>query len=188
MPLLSISNLQKNDNFLIDLGENIWLMDDHRWALLVWEMKRKHNRYTLVHADQHWDACYDFHENKEEEGKLLVADTARIHEYLIEDNFIRFDSFIAPAVRRGLFDVVHFFCTEDNENDIGLYDVFLKECGASQVIHPSVDSLAAVKFKNPVIFDLCLDLFNRSDMMMKGDLWSDSEIQNFLNSIKHIIG
>lgn len=180
-------SLEPSDDFLVPLGRNVWLMDDHRWALLVWEQQRTHEKYTLVHADQHWDACYDFQENAEAEQELLHANVAEIRQYLVEGELIRYDSFIAPAVRRGLFDVVHFFCTEDDTNDIGLCDEFLKNTGVSQVVHPSVESLASVQFQRPIIFDLCLDLFNRSDQWMEADLWDESEIRDFLESVRHII-
>lgn len=187
MSLPNFSLLAPSDNFLLDLGQGVWLMDDHRWALLVWEEQRKSNRYTLVHADQHWDGCYDFYEDPEAEQELINADVSAIKKYLVEDQLIRFDSFIAPAVKRGLFDVVHFYCTEDKSNDIGMYDEWLTSVGGKQVIHASGMSLATAKFHFPVIFDLCLDLFNRSDQMGEGDLWSPAEIREFLESIKHII-
>lgn len=186
---INFNALEPCDDFLAHLGKSVWLMDDHRWAILVWEEQRKQEKYSLVHADYHWDAVYNFHEEPEEvERELLNADLARIKEYLIEDELIQFDSFIAPAVRRGLFDSVHFFCVQDdNGGDIGFDDYFLEKTGIEQVIHPSIDSLAAVRFQNPIIFDLCLDLFNRSDRWMEGDLWNETEIKDFLKSIRHII-
>ena len=187
MPLPKFSRLVPSDDFLVDLGQGVWLMDDHRWALLVWEKQRKTNRYALVHADQHWDACYDFYEDPEAEQELVNADVSGIKKYLIDDERIRFDSFIAPAVKRGLFDVVHFYCTEDNGNDVGMYGQWLDSVGGRQVIHETWASLASAKFDWPVIFDLCLDLFNRSDQMGEGDLWSPTEIREFLEAIKHII-
>lgn len=187
MPQIDFSSLEPSDDFLESLGNDVWLMDDHRWALLVWEERRKLAKYTLVHADQHWDAVYDFWENKEAEQELLRADATRIRQYLVENELIRYDSFIAPAVRRGLFDAVHFYCTEGDGNDIGLYEEFLREAGVVQIVHPTIASLAAAKFSYPVIFDLCLDLFNRSDQWMEGNLWEDTEIMEFLESMRHII-
>ena len=34
-------------------------MDDHRWALFIWEQHRQKTggaRYSLMHADYHWDS------------------------------------------------------------------------------------------------------------------------------------
>jgi hypothetical protein len=187
MVLMDFSKLEPSDHFLLHLGRNIWLMDDHRWALLVWERERKEAKYTLIHADQHWDAAYDFAENEEAEQELLHANVAQIASYLRENKLIRYDSFIAPAVRRGLFDTVHFFCTENDKNDIGFYEDFLIQAGATQVVYSTVESLAAAQFRHPVIFDLCLDLFNRSGNWMEGDLWIESEIKSFLRAIRHIV-
>lgn len=187
MTLPDFSQLTPSDHFLADLGQGVWLMDNHRWAILVWEEQHKSNQYTLVHADQHWDGCYDFYEDPKAEQELVNADVLGIRKYLIEDKLIRFDSFIAPAVKRGLFDVVHFYCTEDNGNEIGMYEEWLASVGGRQVIHKDFASLAAAEFDCPVIFDLCLDLFNRSDEFRKSDLWSRLEICEFLESIKHII-
>ena len=38
-----------------------------------------------------------------------------------------------------------------------------------------------------MIFDLCLDLFNRSDDWAEGDLWSDAEIDGFLGEVARLI-
>lgn len=184
---MDFTKLNPCDSFVAHMGKNIWLMDNHRWALLVWEEQRSAPTYTLVHADKHWDAVYDFHGNTEAEQELVSADIHRIKQYLIEDALIRYDSFIAPAIRRGLFESVHFFCTEDNANDVGIYEGFLNEVGATQVVHQTAESLAAAQFRYPVMFDLCLDLFNYSDECMTGDLWTEAEICDFLSSIRFII-
>lgn len=33
---------------------------------------------------------------------------------------------------------------------------------------------------SPILFDICLDLFNKSDQWEEGDLWEDHEIVEFL--------
>jgi len=30
--------LQRDDGYLVDLGRDVWLMDNHKWALWVWEL------------------------------------------------------------------------------------------------------------------------------------------------------
>ncbi|MFZ6842842.1 UPF0489 family protein [Undibacterium sp. RuTC16W] len=187
MDNLDISTLRPNDNLLTHIGKNIWLMDDHRWAIYAWESQRKTNKYDLVHADFHWDAVYDFHDDPIEEQTLLNADSARIHEYLVENQWIRFDSFIAPAVRRGLFEVIHFFCKETEFNDIAIDYDLLRRTNTTQTIHESINSLSTATFTRPIIFDLCLDLFNHSDQWQTGELWTESEIREFLLQTKHII-
>ena len=53
-PVIEFEKLVEDENFLQPLGRGVWLMDDHRWALKVWETERTHGQYTLVHADYHW--------------------------------------------------------------------------------------------------------------------------------------
>jgi len=182
---IDFDSLVKDDQFLTNVGEGIWLMDDHRWALKVWETERKHNSYTLVHADYHWDACYDFHDTPEQEARLLSASPADVAELVAAGKWIKLDSFIAPAIRRGLVSTVHFYCFQDE--DEALDEDLLKSCGVKQVFHRSVESLAVAHIDGPLIFDLCLDLFNRSDQWEEGDLWSDEEISHFLEAVRPLV-
>lgn len=182
---VDFDSLVEDDQFLTNIGQGIWLMDDHRWALKVWETERKHNRYTLIHADYHWDACYDFHDHPKHEASLLSASANDVAELVAAGEWITLDSFIAPAVRRGLIHTVHFYCFQDA--DEAFDKEFLASCGAKQVRHSSVASLAAAQIEDPLIFDLCLDLFNRSDQWEEGDLWSDKEISLFLEAVRPLI-
>jgi hypothetical protein len=186
---LDYSKLKEDDTFLMNLGHSVWLMDNHRWAFLVWEQNRQHESYLLVHADQHWDSVDDFALEKQEKIRLLHANADQIKQYVVDNKYIRFDSFIAPAIRRNMIDEVHFYCTQKS-TDMGLDENLLIEFCTEQIIHPNINSLATAVFKKPIIFDLCLDLFNSADddlAYYEGDLWSDSEILDFLKSIQHII-
>jgi hypothetical protein len=182
---VKFDSLVEDDQLLINLGKGVWLMDNHRWALKVWETERKHTRYSLVHADYHWDAGYDFHGHPEQEARLLSASSAEVAEIVAAGTWIKFDSFIAPAVRRGLVNTVHFYCFQDDAEPID--ESILKICGATQVCHSSVESLGASYITGPLIFDLCLDLFNRSDQWEEGDLWSDGEILHFLEVVQPLV-
>ena len=187
MQPLNFSAIVEDENYLAHLGQGVWLMDDHRWALKVWETERKSLRYSLIHADYHWDCCYDFNDNQEEEERLLTASSSEIAKLVAEGEWIRFDSFIAPAIRRGLIHTVHFYCLQDGIGDNALDTDFLKLCNARQVIHSNALSLANSIVEAPFIFDLCLDLFNRSDQWEKGELWSDNEIVEFLTTVKSLV-
>ena len=187
MRLVDFTTLCPDDAFFVPLDKSVWLMDDHRWAILAWESQWKYDKYCLVHADYHWDAVYDFHGRCKAEEDLLAADYERMKQYVIENELIRFDSFIAPAVRRGMFADVHFFCEEGNSNEIGLDENLLTISATKQVIHDTIETLVASKFSHPIIFDLCLDLFNYSDEWETGDLWPESNILDFINSVSHII-
>lgn len=187
MPNLDFETLVEDESYLVDLGHGVWLMDDHRWALKVWETQLKNTQYALVHADYHWDGCYDFHELPDEEARLLAASPEEIASIVAEGELVRYDSFIAPAIKRRLVQSVHFYCLQQGMEDDALNEEFLSACGARQVIHDSPYSLAAAQIPDPLIFDLCLDLFNRSDMCAKGDLWPDEEVLSFLVTVRPLI-
>lgn len=167
---VDFSQLQPDDEFLSDLGADVWLMDDHRWALLVWTrfgLERGIERFSLVHADHHWDGVNDFHEREAERARLQAADLAEIEAMVRNKEFIQCDSFIAPAVIRKLVTEVHFFCTQ-MDTEAGLGEKLLIDTGAREYMHYDAGQLAKVQFNEPVIFDLCLDLFNRTNKWATG--------------------
>jgi hypothetical protein len=81
---------------------------------------------------------------------------------------------------------VHFFCRQD-DGDRGLDRRLLRTCGARQFLHETPESLAACDVNGPYIFDLCLDLFNDSDMWQIGDLWDDEDVIAFLGVAEPLI-
>lgn len=190
MPVeVDFQKLDEASGYLVPLNESVWLMDNHKWALLVWETHRlgTGDRYALLHADFHWDGVDDFSESDEEQAKLLNADLDKLRVLTAQDEYIRYDSFIAPAVRRGTLAELHFYCLQDDGSDEGVDADLCDDHDALQVVHESAESFAAVKPSQPVIFDLCLDLFNRSDMDYEGELWADEEVVVFLESVRHHI-
>lgn len=84
---------------------------------------------------------------------------------------------------RGRFDVAHFYCLQDND-DAGIDAGVLAAGHAQQILHRSAQSLAGLQAAHPLIFDLCLDLFNRADGYFEGDLWSDEEVKSFLQTCR----
>ncbi|GIX54018.1 hypothetical protein CQA4T8M7_32740 [Sphaerotilus natans] len=105
------SALVEDGNYRVQLAPGVWLMDNHKWALLAWERERvPGRRYVLVHADFHWDGVDDFASDGAPTKELLAADVDELESMIAGDKYIRFDSFIAPAVRRGLLSEVHFSC------------------------------------------------------------------------------
>ncbi|MGD1824499.1 hypothetical protein A203_04175 [Chromobacterium violaceum] len=187
MPPPLFADLREDDDYLEDLGSGVWLMDDHRWALKVWETEKRADHYTLAHADYHWDGCYDFQDAPDLEARLVRATPAEVAEMVATGDRIKFDSFIAPAIIRGLVRTVHFYCLQGNSYDEALDEKFLARCGARQLIHPNPKSFSAANIDGPLIFDLCLDLFNRSDQWAEGDLWMDDEIIGFLAITESLI-
>jgi len=184
---LDFDTLNEDDLFLANLGRGVWLMDDHRWALKVWETERKNNHYTLIHADYHWDSCYDFHDQPDEEQQLMRASAHQISELVAQGELIRYDSFIAPAVKRGTVHTVHFYCLQHGIGDDALDGDFLTSCGARQILHQTPEQLACAEIAGPLIFDLCLDLFNRSNRWAGGNLWPDVEIDAFLEVVGPLV-
>ncbi|MBQ0937560.1 UPF0489 family protein [Ideonella paludis] len=185
MPL-EYSKLAPDSDYLVQLGSGVWLMDNHKWALVAWERQRiDGKRYVLLHADFHWDGVDDFWPDDSPREELLAAGVDELVAMTAAEKHIKFDSFIAPAVRRNLLSEVHFFCKENDGNEVGLDADLCDRARVQQVVHDDVDSLAQVALDpaNPLIFDLCLDLFNQAnDIEFEGDLWSDSDVLDFLEA------
>lgn len=187
----ALAALHEDPNFFADLGDHVWLMDDHRWAFYIWELlrtKSESKRFTLVHADYHWDGVNDFSEAPHDIEKLLSADVTELLKMVRKNKLIRYDSFIAPAVLRGMFKEVHFYCKQNDGTDAGLDAPVLQQGNCIQRIHQDALSLTKLEISTPLIFDLCLDLFNFSDdMTYEGDIWPDEMIYEFLNSVALLI-
>ena len=73
------------------------------------------------------------------------------------------------------------------DNEKGFYGTFLTEYSASQIIHDNINSINARSTQKPVIFDIDLDLFNKSDMWAEGNLWEKDEIIEFIRNCSGII-
>lgn len=183
------SALVEDGDYRVELAPGVWLMDNHKWALLAWERERvPGRRYVLVHADFHWDGVDDFVSDGAPTKELLAADVDELESMIADDKYIRFDSFIAPAVRRGLLSEVHFFCNQDDGNDVGLDADLCLAAGVQQTVHADQASLGALQPNGPLIYDLCLDLFNRAGDLFEGDVWPDAEVLAFLDETKaHIV-
>lgn len=186
---IDFASLEPNNDFLKEVAPNVWLMDNHKWALYAWEAHCRASgvgRFVLVHADYHWDGVDEFFERPDAESRLLAADLAELLTMIRDEDGIQYDSFIAPAVRRGLIEELHFFCTQD-DSDPGI-DEHLRVSGRiKQFIHEDVNELAALTIDAPLIFDLCLDLFNESDYMDEGDIWPDAEVAAFMDVVRNLV-
>ena len=190
MPLnVDFHQIEEDSQLLMQLPANVWLMDDHKWALMAWEQHRRQavsQGYALIHADFHWDALDDFSGDEDAQKRLAAAGVDSLRAMIVDNDYIKYDSFIAPGIRRGLLSEVHFYCLQTDSEPLD--DSLLSQFGVQQVIHLNVESLAAAEPGSPIIFDLCLDLFNRTDdKEYEGDLWSDREVLDFLESIRRHI-
>lgn len=187
----SYEPLEQDDQYVEALYANVWLMDNHKWALWVWEqhsLATGIEKFTLAHADYHWDGGYDFFGHADMEAELLAARLEKLKYWIEEETWIRYDSFISPAVARGRFDAVHFFCKQEDEWDVAIGKPLLDATGTEQTIHKSVQSFTTLEAKRPLAFDLCLDLFNSEHgEYFRGVLWSDEEIQAFLDAARPLV-
>jgi UPF0489 domain len=191
MKFPDIDNFKADDQYFEEVFPGIWLMDDHRWAYYIWEKVFLENRnarpFALVHLDCHWSGVNDFHGDPSAVKKLVeIHDIDSIYSLLQKNIDVRKDSFIAPAIIRGLVDEVHFYCKQTCTGP-GLYPPFLKEHNTRQFIHERMKSLISHRFSKPIIFDIDLDLFNKSEMWDEGDLWTDREILEFLSMCSDMI-
>lgn len=188
--MLDYEQLREDSRYLEQLSDRLWLMDDHKWALLVWRRlwnEKTELRGTLLHADYHWDGVYDLLDYSEHEEELVNANLDELEALIDANRFVKYDSFIAPAVTIGLFAAVHFYCKQDDGSDRGLPTQLLERVGCQQHIHETVASFCGVDPVGPLAFDLCLDLFNRSNMYYEGEIWSEAEIREFLAASARLI-
>lgn len=174
------ADLKPDDDLLLALPHGVWLMDNHKWALSVWARHHTGPRRWLFHADHHWDSVDLFRENDRAQAALQAADTKTLDQWIRDNNRIQYDAFIAPAVRKGLFEEVHFFCTQDDDWDKGLEPALCEAMGVVQTLHAAIDSFAGVTPRAPIVFDLCIDLFNDATTYYGSDLWPDAAISSAL--------
>jgi len=184
MKFPDIDDFTTDDQYFEEIFSGIWLMDDHRWAYYIWEKAILENRIegpcALVHLDHHWDGVNDFHGDPAAIKKLVgTYDIGDIYSLVEKKMGVQKDSFIAPAIIRGLIDEVHFYCKQTCIGP-GLYPPFLKENNTRQFIHEKMKSLLSHQITKPIIFDIGFGLFNKSDMWDEGELWPDKEIIEFL--------
>ena len=189
MPSLDDRVFINNDEYYELVGNGIWLMDNHKWSFFIWNSEIKDNsKYLLAHVDYHWDAIYDYWDSPDEEQAFFSADDNEIINIVKENNYIRFDSFICPAIAKGLINEVHFYCPQGDENgDIAIGDNFLAKFNCKQVLHESSKTISKIRTTKPVLFDFCIDVFNRSNEYYCSDILSDSEIENLLLDCKYLV-
>jgi len=185
MKFSDIDSFSSNDSYFEEIFPDVWLMDDHRWAYYIWEKiffdKKNLLPVTLIHLDCHWNGVNDFHGNPPAVEELTkIKDINNIYCLVHENANIRNDSFIAPAIIRGLINEIHFFCKETCTGP-GLYPPFMKEYNARQFMYENIESLISNNISKPVIFDIDLDFFNKSEMWDEGNLMTDLEIMEFLS-------
>lgn len=175
-------SFQKSENYFKEICPNIWIMDNHKWALYCWEQYRIKNKIpsTLVHLDYHWDAMNAYFED---ESFVKNMDLKALYNE-IKNNIIRCDSFITPAIIRGYIDKVDFHCFQTDT--IGFDGDFLNRYNTRQNIHNNIEDLVNEIGKQEIILDIDLDIFNTLGMRM-GSVWFKEEIKTYINKINPLI-
>lgn len=185
---ISFATLEPDNDLLKEIGDRVWLMDNHKWALSVWAHTHTGTRRRLLHADHHWDSVDLFHGDPQEQAALNAADLAELDRRIADEDRVQYDAFIAPAIRRHYFDQVHFYCTQKDDWDRGFSTELCTSFDVQQTLHDSVDSFAALPAKEATAFDLCLDLFNDAHKKVyDSELWPEARIQAFLDATSHLV-
>ena len=186
-----IEALKPDESYVRRLHPRLWLMDSHKWALYAWESSPRpapgHERGVLAHLDYHFDACNDF-TSPEDVERLLRAPGAAGCAGLTEGrNLIKCDSFIVPAILRGLVGDLHFFCSE-TDPDPGVYEEWLDGYDGPQFYHDRLEDLLAALAGQSVLFDLCLDLFNnQANKCYRGEIWPDKKVVHLIDDCAALI-
>jgi hypothetical protein len=186
-----IESLKPDASYVRKLHPRLWLMDSHKWALYAWESSLRplpgHEPGILAHLDYHFDASNDFTRAEDVERLLGAATPAECADLTAGDNLIKCDSFIVPAILRGLVRAVHFFCREIDP-DPGVYDEWLDGYDGPQFYHERLEDLLAALAGKAVLFDLCLDVFNhQANKSFRGDLWPDAAVVGLIDGCAGLI-
>lgn len=115
-----------------------------------------------------------------------MTDLSELERLVYDAKLIRKDSFIAPAIIRGLVRRLHFYCLQD-DTEPGIDQELLAQFGCEQFLYESVEALEVAAVPPPLIFDLCLDLFDVSEEWEEGVLWQEIEIIEFLHKVSRFI-
>jgi len=175
-----IESLKPDASYVRRLHPRLWLMDNHKWALYAWESSLRplpgDEQGILAHLDYHFDASNDFTRGEDVARLLRAAGPGECADLTAGDNLIKCDSFIVPAIMRGLVRDVHFLCREiDPDPDV--YPEWLDSYDGPQFYHERLEDLLLALAGQTVLFDLCLDVFNhQANRSYRGDLWPDADV------------
>jgi hypothetical protein len=186
--MVNIANIISDDSYYDEVKPNIWLMDNHRWAYYIWELYAHRDPgklpCTLIHIDYHWDDINDFQDNSSIE--ILKQGNINYLYNLVEQNeyLIMYDSFIAPAVIRGLFDKIYFYCFQDSDG-CRFDPSFRKKYPVKTFSYKNINNLVKNTLGKNFFLDIDIDIFNNNqEMIDEGDLWSDERINTFIQNLQ----
>lgn len=179
MPAPFANSSKEDDRLCVEIAPRVWLMDDHRWAFYVWARyalaRPERVPLCLAHIDAHADAVDGFFPDPAVWEELRdETDLDRLYARVAADTDITLASFIAPAVRRGWINEVHFFgCPPDDD----LLDApLLAATGATQRRHETVAEMIQATENRRLLLDIDVDMFNAAETRGQSRLWPDAEI------------
>lgn len=186
---MKIDELKPDDSYFEEIQPDVWLMDDHRWSYYIWEryISSTANKTprALVHLDYHWDGVNDIDRTEDQNRLRAIGKLDEIYKIVSEAKYIRKDSFIAPAIIRNIFSEVHYYCVQ-TDTTVGLDSELLIKYGSQQIIHSNISSLTMNAPKDS-LFNIDLDIFNKSGLWAEGDLWTDFDILEFIYKCEELI-
>lgn len=183
-----IKNIREDPEYYEEIYPNVWLMDDHKWACYIWESlysRKVKLPSTLVHIDYHWDAISDF---SDDYALSLIENPSLVElkELIKNDQFIRKDSYMAPAIIKKQINEIYFYCRQ-TDTEIGFYQPFLDEHKAKQIFTDDINELSEQINDTEMLLDIDIDIFNKTRQWSEGDLWEEKEIISFLDSCENLI-
>ena len=186
-----IESLRPDPSYVRRLHPRLWLMDSHKWALYAWESSLRplpaHGHGVLAHLDYHFDTCNDVISAEDVARLLRAPGPAECADLTAGENLVKCDSFIVPAIMRGLIRDLHFFCREIDP-DPGVYEEWLDTYDGPQFYHERLEDLLVALAGRAVLFDLCLDVFNnQANKSYRGDLWPDAEVVELIDDCGGLI-
>jgi hypothetical protein len=176
--------MKESDQYHEQIAPNLWLMSSHKWAWYGWESSCKKRPAKLVHLDYHWDDLNDFSNPNDVVSLRSITDLEGIEALTIDSDrmLVRQDSFIAPAIIRGLVNQIHFFCLQRDDTP-GFDAQFLTNYHAHQFSYSDITDLSNAIQTGPLILDIDLDLFNRATPYFN----NKSALLQLIVSVKRII-
>lgn len=185
-----IDSLIPGSVFHEEIAENVWLMDNHKWALHAWEKffieDPSRAPLPLVHADYHWDAINDWQTEEEAREICQISSLTGIEEVILSGS-IRYDNFIFPEIIRKRINEVYFYCFFLDNPTHGFAPGNAEKFGAKQFICRDLDQLLNAVSGKPVLFDLDIDVFNYSEIGAETDYWDNAKVDDFFRRCRHTI-
>lgn len=185
-----IDSLAPYSEFHEEIAKNVWLMDNHKWALHAWEKffteDPSQAPLPLVHADYHWDAVNSWQTEEEVREIRQIRSLSEIKEAIVS-GAIQYDNFIFPEIIRKRINEVYFYCFFFGNPTHGFAPGNPEIYGARQFICRDLDQLLKGVSGRPVLFDLDIDVFNYSEIGAETDYWDDAKIDDFFRRCRHTI-